>query len=142
MNLWKSLRERFGGTREKNPPPQSPRYSPPPSALRNKPGGLAWIRVRDVGDGAFVLNRRVVKTVCTDAMTPGFWVIDPPQKFQAQCFLPSMSGGLIPPGAEVCVLGMHDDLLEPIRDVGEDERDESVAWLPTVPMGAVAPEKA
>lgn len=132
MSLWNGIRDIFRPA----PPP------PPPPKLRNKPGGLAWIRIVDRGDGAFALNRRVVQTVRADPVSPGFWVIDPPQKFQAQVFMLSMSGGLIPPGAVVDVMGMHDDLLEPIRDVGDEERDESAAWLPPVPAAPKVPEKA
>lgn len=118
MNMWNALREAL-------------RLSPPPSVLRNKAGGMAFIRfARDECDGSIVLHRRVVRTV---SESKGFWIIDPPQRFVARMAMWTSSGAIAQPGDSVIVEGIHDDLLDPIREIGDDERDGSLLWLPPVP---------
>ncbi len=117
MSLWNTIRDLF--------------RSPP--VLRNKPGGMAWIK--HYGDfGQDVLAGRVVTTV--QATDRGFWLIDPPQSFVVtENVILEETGQTFMKGDKPSAVAIHDDLLEPIRDVGEGERDESAAWLPPVPTG-------
>lgn len=124
MKMWSALREALC-------------YSPRPSVLRNKSGGMAFIKfAKDECDGSIVLHRRVVMTV---SEAEGFWTIDPPQRFFALVPMWTSSGAIAEPGDRVIVEGIHDDLLDPIRDIGDDERDESTVWLPPVPRSTVSP---
>jgi len=106
--------------------------APPPSTLRNKPGGLARVRFpQDHRDGSYDMQGCFVTTVRLDR--DSFWVIEPPLQFTVRAFMLTGSGRIACPGDPATVDCMHDDLLEPIRDIGEDERDESGDWLPAVP---------
>lgn len=135
MNLWNKLRERFA---PKAPTKDlRPRFAPPPSAMRNKPGGLAWIRVPTARDGSEVLDRRVVTTVRTDEA--GFWLIDPPQQFVLRDFALTGNGRVACPGELAEVASMHDDLLEPIPQVPEGAVDEMVAKLGAAPKSPGVP---
>jgi hypothetical protein len=124
MNLWNKIRDSF----HKPPPP------PAGLTLRNKPGGMAWIR------GIEELRGRIVTTVSADAR--GFWVIDPPQRFTVSNFAVTLHGQVVPPGTPAVSVSIVDHCLEPIREVGEGERDESLAWLPPVPTVRKEPERA
>ena len=115
MSLWDSIRNFFV-----KPLP------PTPTVLRNKPGGRAWIR------GIEELNGRVVITVSSYGR--GFWVIDPPQTYVATQHHYGLDGNHVAPGEHVMTVGISDDCLEPIRDIGDGEKDESTAWLPPVPQ--------
>lgn len=100
--------------------------------LRNKPGGMAWINgVIDSGDGARVLVNRVVVT--KRLINGDMWEIDPPQRYVATTFTRFSNGVLVHAGDTVTAIGMRDMCLTPIREVGDGERDESLAWLPPVP---------
>jgi hypothetical protein len=110
------------------------RLAPPPSTLRNKPGGLARVKfARDEGDGSYAMHGQFVTTVRLDGAS--FWVLDPPLQFIVRAPLLTNSGRIAMPGDPATVESMHDDLLEPIRDVGDDERSEELAWRPKVPAG-------
>jgi hypothetical protein len=124
MNLWKTLRERFSPAK---PQPEGP----PP--LRNKPGGLAWInsKVGD-GDGSEVLVNRIVQTV--RLRHSDMWQIEPPQEYTVTSPVFNVpSGKQFLAGDRVVSIGIRDECLTPIPDVGDDARDESLAWLPPVP---------
>lgn len=123
MSLWNYL---FGGKREP--------MKGAPSSLRNKPGGLARVRLsgnRD--DGSEALQNRFVTTVRLHTPVPGYWVIDPPLAFTLTRLAITSDGHVGGPGCGVIATALHDDVLEPIRDIGDDERDEAMDWLPTVP---------
>lgn len=107
MNLFDKLRGLVGGRR-----------------LRNKPGGLAWIKNLKTAPH---LNGRVVTTVQADAA--GFWAIDPVQPLATKDFVLFT--------AELSAWAIDDDHLEPLRDPPHDAADESKAWLPPVPAGKV-----
>lgn len=121
MNLYDRLRSFFQGQ--------------PTSTLRNKPGGLAWIKDRGELHGTY---GRIVTTVCLSR--PGHWLIDPPQEAVARTFLRTTEGRPVLPGDRVLVTAVADAYLEPIRDVGDGEKDESARWLPPVPTDAKAPK--
>ena len=89
----------------------------PPTGLRNKPGGLAWIRVPNgTDDGSEVLHGRIVTTVSADA--DGFWSVAPEQSFVLTKPIVDPCGVRGPRGATAIAEGIPDDCLEPIRDAG------------------------
>lgn len=109
------------------------RDAPPGPGLRNRSEGLAWIKTYDSKSGADVLAGHVVRTV--SLLHGNHWLIDPPQRFMVmglacRC---ARTGRIAYPGTEVVVISMADDRLEPILDVGDDARDESLQYLPPVP---------
>jgi len=100
--------------------------------LRNKPGGLAMIKVPGDRSGAEQLTGCIVKTVRVNEYGTG-WLIDPPQQFTATRDIVSFRPiHTYPKGQTVTMGGLEDEYLEPLREVGDDERDESTAWLPPV----------
>lgn len=108
------------------------RLAPPPSTLRNKPGGMAWIKPYGHDFGAHVLAGHVVRTMyVTDGNK---WEIDPPQPYTitADC---TYSGVPLRAGMSVLAIAIADELLEPIRNPGIVEQDESLRYLPPVPAG-------
>jgi hypothetical protein len=122
MNLFTRLRDFF----------RPLKYAPRPSTLRNKPMGMAYVRMSDYGDGAEQMNNRVVRTLYEDGT--GFWLVDPPQSFIAQSPFPTESG-YIAPGSAVHVKSIHDRCLIPIPEIGDDERTQEQEFQPKVPEG-------
>ena len=118
MNVWKKLKDHFS----KPAPPAGP-------TMRNRPGGLAWVK------GIPELDGRVVTTVRIHSSD--FWTIDPPQVYTSQYHRTGINGVKASPGDTVTTIGIVDRCLEPIRDIGDHERDESAAWLPPVPAPRV-----
>lgn len=115
-------------------------FRPAPSGLRNRANGMAWIKLPcDEGNGTYDLHRRIVKTVRHDGA--GYWQIDPPQEFLARGLVLGYDAVALP-GWRVVVPSIHDDLLEPIRDVGDEERSQELAFQPKVPAGARQGETA
>lgn len=106
------------------------RREPPAPALRNRPGGMAYIR--GVGDicGAESLNGHIVQTVSVDP--EGFWCVHPKQAFTATDPMRWNGVGFLP-GDTVPIRALADSVLVPLKDPGHDERDESARWLPPVP---------
>jgi hypothetical protein len=96
--------------------------------LRNKPGGLAWIRIKDGSDGSHVLHGRVVTTV--RLASDGLWDIEPPQSFFSAYPLCDSYGTRGPAGTRCDVDGLDDDCLQPIGAPGESEQDETLLWKP------------
>jgi hypothetical protein len=100
-------------------------------ALRNKAGGMAWVRGIPAGCGAEQLNNRAVKTVLVQET--GLWEIDPPQDFKVtRACLFGLGQVLVFEGQVVTVSAIHDDLLEPWRDMDWNAKDESHRYLPPV----------
>jgi hypothetical protein len=100
--------------------------------LRNRAGGMAWVRGVRSGMGAEDLNGRAVKTVCLTE--GGLWEIDPPQCFIAT--RQSIFGArqvLVLAGQVVRITAVADELLEPWREVGDDDQCQSHRYLPPVP---------
>lgn len=124
MGLIDRLREVF----RREAPPTGP-------TLRNKPGGMAWVKAFGHEHGADAMSGSAVRTV---AMAQGaFWIVDPPLHYvvgpmAVECVA---SGVTAMPGQIVRVIAIADECLEPWREVGDDERDESPQWLPEVPSG-------
>lgn len=114
------------------PPTPTGPPAPLPPVLRNKPGGMAWIKGIHTDFGADVLNGRAVKTVRLNDR--GSWVIDPPQLFcfTRHCYnrrtMESYSRG-----QSMRVDGLEDEFLEPWKDIGDEERSEELAFQPKVP---------
>ena len=122
MNLINRIRDFFG----------RPKYAPRPSSLRNKPMGMAYLRMGNRGDGSEQMNNRVVRTLHEDGS--GFWHVDPPQTFTAAIFFPTENGH-IAPGSPVHVKAIHDGCLIPIPEIGDDERTQEKEFQPKVPEG-------
>jgi hypothetical protein len=103
-----------------------------PSALRNKPGGMAWIKGIGNSDGTEQINGRAVRVVC---ITSGrIWAIDPPQQFTCTSDTHyTRQDVIIRAGQTYSVDGVADENLEPWKDVGDDDQDESLSYLPPVP---------
>lgn len=116
-------------------PAQPTRTAP---TLRNRPGGLAWIVAKDIRAAA-ALHGRIVRT--TAIGTEGHWLLDPPQEFVALADL-TYRGRKYPAGTEVWVTGARDERLIPIANPGDEEQDESRAWLPPVPAATSNRERA
>lgn len=108
-----------------------------PSSVRNKRGGMAWIKPFGREVGGDVLAGHIVKTT---RFTHGLWLIEPPQPFTVKrlCFI---NGEILAPGCEVFVVSMCDELLEPIDEPGEDARDQSLAYYPPVPSVTRKPQE-
>jgi hypothetical protein len=119
MSLFRKIRDTF----RKPDMPSAP-------TIRNKPGGLAWINSKvDMSDGAGALVNRIVRTV--RLRHSDMWEIDPPQEYTITCpILHAASGRRFEPGDRAIAMGIRDECLTPIRDIGDDERDESHNWLP------------
>lgn len=110
MSLFSFIKNVFGRSKPELEAPQ---------AMRNKPGGLAWIR------GIQELDGRIVTTVSLYAGE--FWAIDPPQDYRCTRHHTGFGGVICKPGDNVRTIGIVDDCLEPIPDTGVT--DEEVADL-------------
>lgn len=110
--------------------------------LRNRCNGMAWVKGVSSSVGAEQLNGRAVKTVRIDRES-GLWVIDPPQSFicTRSCLF-GLAQSPIVRGRVVTVACIADDLLEPWREIGDGEKDESAEWLPPVPTQRKEPSHA
>jgi hypothetical protein len=103
--------------------------NPPP--LRNRPGGMARIRCYGMDYGADAISGWIVTTVRANGK---YWQCDPqPQFVVTRDVRFPASGKVVKSGTRVVVTGMPDEYLEPIRDIGDHEQDESAQWLPPVP---------
>lgn len=101
---------------------------PPGPTLRNRVGGMAWIKGLAGGTGAETLNGRAVKTVRINVH--GSWDIDPPQDYVATvntCFTPS--GNRVEAGAVALITGVPDAHLEPWKEDEDGVTDEEVRDL-------------
>ena len=108
--------------------------------LRNKPGGMALIRVADrdwLYCGANAINGFVVKT---KSHVDGHWLIEPKPEFLASRNF-HHKGMFFPKGALLVVAGLDDKNLEPLPEVGDDAVDEMVL-LVGKPQEARAKEPA
>jgi len=128
MTLFTRIRNLLRGT-----PPAPPSA---PSTLRNKRGGMAWIKPYGHAHGAQVLAGQIVKTV--ELVEGRWWRLDPAPQYTLTADL-LHDGTLYRAGSVVTIGGLADHVLEPIRDVGDDERDESAMWLP--PVKTVNPQE-
>ena len=98
-----------------------------PPRIKNRVGGMAWVRPYGGAFGAHVLTGRAVRTV--RLLDTGLWEIDPPQ-----CFVITGNRAIhcIPnnrtfqPGTAVALHSLADECLEPWREDGitdEEVRD-------------------
>jgi hypothetical protein len=118
MSLLSRIREAFGGK----------------PALRNKPGGMAWINSNvDGNDGTSILINRVVRTV--RLKNGNHWEIDPPQPYTATRGVRYVVNGFVStPGQRINAIAMADDCLTPIQgDVTDEEVRELYAPKPAEP---------
>jgi hypothetical protein len=100
-----------------------------PRALRNKPGGMAWINAAiDEGTGAFVLIGHPVRIV--RLIDGDYWMIDPPQSYVLTSRTKFTADRKIyPAGSRITFRAVRDDCLTPWRDLGDEAQDESL-WQP------------
>lgn len=105
--------------------------------LRNRPGGMARIRLYGQEYGADALAGWIVITVRASGT---YWQCDPPPQYVVtkDVRFPA-TGKVIQRGTRVEVIGMPDEYLEPIRGIGDHEQDESTQWLPPVPTHTKEP---
>jgi hypothetical protein len=86
--------------------------------LRNKRGGMAWVKRYGENYGAHALAGNAVKTV---SLVQGkFWVIAPPLEYTVTgaCRVLSPNGITARPGDRVTATAIADECLEPWRDTG------------------------
>lgn len=98
-------------------------------SVRNKAGGMAWLRGVPSGCGAEQLNGRAVKTV--RVQETGLWLIDPPQRFTAtRDGIFGMSQRPIYRDGAVVVSEVADALLEPWKEDGVTDADVRELYAP------------
>lgn len=114
MSLWNHLRDFFGGAPK----------------LRNKAGGMAWIKLHGTEFGAGVLAGLPVKTV--RLVDRSFWEVKPMPSYVLTANV-LWEGMFVPAGTTVYVRALADEVLEPWRDIGDDEQSEESAFQPPVP---------
>lgn len=99
----------------------------PPAGLRNKKGGLAWIRSYGEEYGAGTLAGQVVKTEWFDGE---HWRIAPqPTYVTTKLVRMRHSQKLAAAGTTLRVIGLPDHCLEPIDNPGEEAVDQMVQRL-------------
>lgn len=120
MKLWHRIRNVFGGT----------------PALRNKPGGMAFINAKvNEGEGSIALVNRVVRTV--RSYDGDFWEIDPPQAFTITKHARNAKSGLsMKPGDVVRSIGIRDEYLTPIKGDGVTDEEVRELFSPRQPVEA------
>jgi hypothetical protein len=103
--------------------------------LRNKAGGMAWIKHYGADYGADAIAGLAVKTV---RLTDGrFWVVDPAPRYTVgPNGVRGPDGVTAYPGERVIAIAIADECLEPWKDIGDDAQDESARYLPPVPQVA------
>lgn len=101
----------------------------PPGPLRNKPGGLAFIKGVPEGFGAEVLNGRVVRTV---RFVDGNWEVDPVQRFTltADVIYTGWPWRFYRKGRTGMVGFIEDHRLEPMKDAGLSEEEVTELFNP------------
>lgn len=101
----------------------------PRPPLRNKPMGMAWVKMRDdwLIIGADACNGAAVCTVELNAL--GNWAINPPVSFVAQQLF-SYRGVVFHKGSTVTIEGMCDEYLEPWKDIDLSDELEHDEQLP------------
>lgn len=124
MGLIDRMREVF----RRKAPPAGP-------VLRNKPGGMAWVKAFGHEHGADAMAGSAVRTIAL--LHDNYWAIEPPLHYVVgpMAVACTASGVTAMPGQIVRVIAIADECLEPWRDIGDGERDESERWLPPVPAG-------
>jgi hypothetical protein len=102
--------------------------------LRNKPGGMAWIKPHGHEYGGNAVAGQAVRTV--RLYCDGMWVVEPTPEYVATCDMRDPRGTLSRKGDRVMVIAMRDDYLEPWRDDGVTDsevtelfRNDSIADL-------------
>jgi hypothetical protein len=116
MNVWTKLRALF------IKPDQH-------SELRNKAGGMAWVRGYTFG-GLEQMNGCAVRTV---KYSDDAWVIDPPCEFAATGNVKFSNGVVIRRGRTGLVMAMADENLEPWRDDSNNADSEEKSFQPPLP---------
>jgi hypothetical protein len=98
--------------------------------LRNKPGGMAWIKPLGGGYGADVMAGRAVKTV--SLLDGKFWTIDPPQEYVITGTRPVQhpNGIVSRPGDRVRSVAIVDECLEPWKEDGVTASEVRTLYTP------------
>jgi hypothetical protein len=106
--------------------------TPPATALRNSPLSLASVKSFAASYGCDEMAGAVVLTVLVDADRR--WLIDPALTYVAKREHVLGNGVNVHVGELVTIHSLSDDFLEPWRQIGDVEVDQSAAWLPPVPF--------
>lgn len=99
-----------------------------PPALRNRPGGLARIRRYGPEYGADVLAGWIVTTERADGC---FWTCSPIPVYQLTSTVRFHGGDVRLAGTWVQVVGMPDELLDPIPDTGITKEEVADLFAPS-----------
>lgn len=122
MSFLNTLRDFFGGASNSR------------GELRNKVGGMAWIKGLDGASAA--ANGHVVRTVRIDRSD--LWLIDPMPNFIADRVYPTRSGLAVFPGEPVHIVSIKDSHLEPIGDAGVTRKEVRELYAPKLPVRTTA----
>lgn len=82
--------------------------------LRNRAGGLAFVKHYGQEYGADAIAGQVVTT---ERFADGFWMLTPQPRYTVTNFV-RHAGEFTAPGTQVMVIGLPDELLDPIPDCG------------------------
>lgn len=105
--------------------------APSAPTLRNKPGGMAWIKSFGHEYGADAMAGRAVKTVCLNEF--GSWRIEPAQEYVLTAYAHFMPQGLHGrPGDVMVCAGLGDEYLEPWKDTGLTDEEVRELYAPRV----------
>ena len=109
--------------------------------LRNKPGGMAWIKFYGPDFGAHVMAGHAVKTL--RIIDGNLWVIDPPQPYVVgPNGVRSPNGSVAYPGDRVIAIAIADECLEPWKEDGITSEDVRELYAPDELVFVTAGESA
>lgn len=104
------------------------RGKPSAPPLRNKAGGMAWVKSGELHAGAETLGGAAVKTVCVNER--GMWQIEPHLGYIATANQRFPDGTVYLRGEAVIICGLHDSALEPWKDDGITDSEVRELFAP------------
>jgi hypothetical protein len=104
--------------------------------LKNKAGGMAWVKGGLLHAGAEALGGAAVKTLSVDAR--GMWRIEPHLGYIATANQRFPDGTVYLRGEAVVVCGLHDSALEPWKEDGISESEVTALFAPQLTTGEAA----
>lgn len=99
----------------------------PASRLRNKAGGMAWVRRYGEHYGAGAIEGQIV---CTEWFDGEFWRVKPQPSYAVTKPVLGRNGVMYGIGAQLRVDGLPDAYLEPINDAGLTSKEVRELYLP------------